>query len=99
MDDNAGGWKIGSDPATDRGGVATLRPAGDQWPHQVRDWKYATTSGEWVSDPLLTVTEGHPGYPDKLNATDLTGDRTNLAGVYRRQGNSRVWKYGDLELS
>ena len=30
---------------------------------------------------------------------DLTGDRANLAGVYRRQGEDRVWKYGDFELS
>ena len=42
------------DPATDLGGVVTVAPAGDQWPHQVRDWKYY--SGGWHSDPLLTVT-------------------------------------------
>ena len=48
---------IGSDPATDAGGVATVDPAGDQWPHQVRDWEY-WTGDKWESDSELTVTEG-----------------------------------------
>ena len=50
-----GFWLIG-DPATNTAGVATLDPAGDLWPHQVRYWQYYTTSGGWQSDPQLTVT-------------------------------------------
>ena len=49
-------WVIGPDPATGDGGVSTADLAGDQWPHQVRDWQYYTSSGEFESDPLLTVT-------------------------------------------
>ena len=51
-----GGWVIG-DRATDSVGVATVDPAGDQWPHQVRDWEY-WTGDKWESDSELTVTEG-----------------------------------------
>ena len=51
-----GRWAIGYDPATDAGGVETVGPAGDQWPHQVRAWRYASDSRDWQSDPLLTVT-------------------------------------------
>ena len=47
----------------------------------------------------ISTVEGAPGYPEKLIVKDKTGDRANLAGVYRRQGDSRVWKYGDYELS
>ena len=54
-DITGGYWKIGEDPATDAGGVATADPAGGLWPHQVRSWKYAVP-GRWESDPLLTVT-------------------------------------------
>ena len=43
------------DPATDKGGVKTVDPAGDLWPHQVRSWKYIN-GGKWQSDPQLTVT-------------------------------------------
>ena len=111
-----GYWLIGPDPATNGGGVGTVDPAEDQWPHQVRSWKYSS-GGKWQSDPQLTVTgnininilcldndiistvEGAPGYPENLIVKDKTGDRANLAGVYRRQGDSRVWKYGDYELS
>jgi len=54
-----GAWMIGTDPAADVGGVATVDPARDQWPHNIKDWEYY--SGEkWQSDPLLTVTEGKP---------------------------------------
>ena len=49
---------------------------------------------------IISTLEGPPPpYPSTLKVEDLTGDRANLAGVYRRQGVSRVWKYGDLELS
>ena len=51
----------------------------------------------------MSTVEGppQPPYPTTINVKDLTGDgdRANLAGVYRRQGDSRVWKYGDLKLS
>ena len=48
----------------------------------------------------ISILEGAPpGYPENLIVKDQTGDRANLAGVYRRQGDSRVWKYGDFELS
>lgn len=97
--DNGGRWLIG-DPTTNTGGVTTADPAGDLWPHQVRAWKYSLAETGWESDPLLTVTDGPPPqYPDTLNVKNKTGDRANLAGVYRRQGDSRVWKYGDWELS
>ena len=48
---------------------------------------------------IISTVEGAPGYPENLIVKDKTGDRANLAGVYRRQGDSRVWKYGDYELS
>ena len=57
MTDNnitGGYWMIG-DPAANAGWVATVAPAGDQWPHNIRDWEYLT-GGKWQSDPLLTVT-------------------------------------------
>ena len=50
-------------------------------------------------DSDISTVEGAPEYPENLIVMDLTGDRANLAGVYRRQGDSRVWKYGDYELS
>ena len=47
------------------------------------------------------ISEGPPGigYPQRLVVKDDTGHRANLAGVYRRQGDSRTWKYGEYELS
>ena len=48
---------------------------------------------------IISTVEGAPEYPENLILKDLTGDRAKLAGVYRRQGDSRVWKYGDFELS
>ena len=53
-----GYWTIRYDEDDeDLGDVASLDPAGDQWPHQVRSWEYYnyTTDG-WQSDPQLTVT-------------------------------------------
>ena len=47
----------------------------------------------------MNNVEGAPGYPDKLIVKDMTGDRANLAGVYRRQGKSPVWKHRNYELS
>ena len=106
---------IGTDPASNAGGIRTSYLTGDLWPQQVTSWQYY--SGEWQSDPQLTVTgnininilhlyidimstlEGAPGYPESLTVEDETGDRAILAGVYTRQGDSRVWKYGDYELS
>ena len=50
---------------------------------------------------ILTISavEGATEYPDEITILDKTGDRSSLAGVYRRQGKNRVWKYGDFELS
>ena len=48
---------------------------------------------------LNNFIEGAPGYPEKLTVKDQTGDRANLVGVYRRQGDRKIWKYEDFELS
>ena len=48
---------------------------------------------------ILTSIEGTPEYPENVTIKDLTGDRANFAGVYKRQGGSRVWRYGEFELS
>ena len=50
---------------------------------------------------ILTISniEGAPEYPDEITILDVTGDRSRLEGVYRRQGEERVWKYRDYELS
>ena len=47
----------------------------------------------------ISTVEGAPEYPENLIVKDKTGDRANLVGVYRKQGDSRVWKYGDYEVS
>ena len=46
----------------------------------------------------LTV-EGAPEYPDYITIEDKTAKNSGLVGVYRRQGEERVWKYRDYELS
>ena len=43
--------------------------------------------------------EGRPEYPENITIKDKTGEYSDLAGVYRRQGKDRVWKNGDFELS
>ena len=48
---------------------------------------------------ITSTVEGAPGYPENLTVKDQTADRANLAGVYRKQGDSRVWKYEDFQLS
>ena len=50
---------------------------------------------------ILTIStvEGAPEYPENITIKDKTGENSDLAGVYRRQGEDRVWKYGDFELS
>ena len=55
-DITGGRWKIGSDPATDRGDVMTEDPAGNLWPHQVSSWQYSNIITQFVTDPYLTVT-------------------------------------------
>ena len=47
------------------------------------------------------ISEGAPpDFPANITITDFTGNNSlQDTKVYRRQGNSRVWKYGDLELS
>jgi len=89
---------IGPDPATNAGGVDTVVTNTNLLPHQISEWEYAV-GGKWQTDPLLTVTEGAPEYPEIITIKDKTGENSDLAGVYRRQGENRVWKYGDFELS
>ena len=50
---------------------------------------------------LLTIStvEGAPEYPEIINIKDKTGENSDLAGVYSRQGENRVWKYRDFEFS
>ena len=51
---------IGPKPADNKGGVLSVLSVpsvlSDQWPHQVRAWKYYGGDGKWLSDPRLTVT-------------------------------------------
>ena len=61
----AGRWMIWPNPAENLGGVATVEPAGDLWPHQVRSWKYY--SGGWRSGKQLTVTGNINVLCSKLN--------------------------------
>ena len=55
-DITGGHWKIGPDPATDRGNVMTEDPAGNLWPHQVSSWKYINNIYEFETESELTVT-------------------------------------------
>ena len=48
---------------------------------------------------ISTLEGAPPKYPENINIKDKTGRNSDLAGVYRRQGENRVWKYGDFELS
>ena len=54
-DITVGRWMIGHDPATDKGGVATVVQNTNLLPHQISEWEYLD-SGKWQTDPLLTVT-------------------------------------------
>merc|ERR1711936_1096103 len=92
-----GQWVIGGD--TERGGVRTVSSVSELWPSEVKEWQYwARTSSDWLSDPLLSVTEGAPDYPEKVSVRDGTGDHGELAGVYQRQRNTFIWKYRDYQL-
>jgi len=96
--DNRGYWLIGDDPASNTGGVVTVEGNLQTWPHQVTELRYADYG--WKTDDQLTVTEGRPDYPESLTIKDETGDSPQLEGVYRRQGDSLIWrKYGDYEIS
>ena len=113
-DITAGRWLIG-DPANEGAYVKTADPAGDQWPHQVTSWKIysggwqsdpqLTVTGNininilFLYIDIISTLEGRPEHPENITVEDETGDRAHLAGVYMRQGDSRVWKYGDYELS
>ena len=44
------------------------------------------------------VWENLPEYPKFLTIRDDTGNYSELVGVYERQGDSRVWKYGEFEF-
>ena len=108
-----GYWLIG-DPASDAGGVASVEGNLQTWPHQVTRWQYhdngwktddqLTVTGDiniMISVIISTIStvEGRPEYPESLTIKDETGDSPQLEGVYRRQGDSLVWKYGDYEIS
>merc|ERR1719471_740543 len=93
--DSNGYWVIGD---ANVGGVVAVVTNTNLLPHQISEWKY-WDGGKWQTDPLLTVTEGAPEYPEIITIKDKTGENSDLAGVYRRQGENRVWKYGDFELS
>jgi len=97
--DNTGHWLIGDDPASDAGGVSTAEGNLQTWPHQVKGWKYPDYDSKFITDDQLTVTEGRPEYPESLTIKDETGDSPQLEGVYRRQGDSLMWKYVDYEIS
>ena len=53
-----GKWMIGPNPEAGKGGVLTEEPVEDDWPQEVKFWKYLTTgiNKAWESDLLLTVT-------------------------------------------
>ena len=72
------------------------------------NWHYDPTltvtgnSNIETSVSILTIfsVEGPPPpYPELVNIKDESGEKADLAGVYRRQAGSRVWIYGDFELS
>ena len=85
------------------------------WPSRITDWEYwdgdnwqpdplLTVTGNIyieISAKILTIftEEGGPGYPESISLVDDTGGRPELAGVYRRQGEDRLWKYRDFQLS
>ena len=48
---------------------------------------------------IFSIEGPPPPYPELVNIKDETGENSERAGVYRRQGDSRVWRYGDFELS
>ena len=102
------------DPASNVGGVATVEYNLQTWPHQVTEWEYSD-NGWKTDDQLsvtgdinimismiiliISTVEGRPEYPESLTIKDETGDSPHLEGVYRRQGDSLVWRYGDYEIS
>jgi len=93
---NEGKWMIG--PDTSSGGISTVESNLQTWPDQVTRWQYANDKS-WHSDDQLSVKEGRPEYPESLTIKDKTGDSPQLEGVYRRQNDSLVWRYGDYEIS
>ena len=115
IDVTAGRWKIGPDPASNAGGVDTVEGSQTGWPQHITDWEYlaggkwhpdpnlSVTGNSYIeiSVSILTIfsVEGPPADPELVNILDETGQNSVLAGGYRRQGDSRVWRYGDFELS
>ena len=102
------------DPASNIGGVSTVEGNLQTWPDQVTEWQYhdngwktddqLTVTGDiniMISMIILIIStvEGRPEYPESLTIKDETGDSPQLEGVYRRQGDSLVWKYRDYEIS
>ena len=48
---------------------------------------------------IFSVEKPPPPYPELVNILDETGQKSELTGGYERQGDSRVWRRGDFELS
>ena len=46
----------------------------------------------------MSVLEGLPEYPESLSMKDKTGNYSELVGVYEKQGDSLIWKYGEFEF-
>ena len=62
-------WVIGRDPVTDGGGwVATVDPAGDLLPHEIKSWKYII-GGKWQSE-----TDESQWYSSHFRVKQLTND-------------------------
>ena len=47
----------------------------------------------------ISNVEGLPEYPEFVTIKDETGNFSELAGVYERQEDSHVWKYGEFEFA
>ena len=115
IDMTGGRWNIGPDPTRDGGGVRTaevsleLPHQTSEWQfwdgHRWQTDPLLNVTGNVIilRSLILTISttvEGAPPeYPEIITIKDETGENSDLAGVYRRQGTGRVWKYGDFELS
>ena len=63
---------------------------------RIRDDKFQVHF--FVLTLTISTVEGLPEYPEFVTIKDETGNYSELAEVYERQGDSRVWKYGEFEF-